>query len=111
MVILAFATVYLVWGSTYFFIQKAVQHIPAFIMGAMRFLTAGLLMLTWCIIKKEKVWKNGCLDNDPRPPITSGNPPAAVTIGAWHGPSLFSMRPSTGLCTARGRVVLPGRCR
>lgn len=30
LVVLAFATVYLVWGSTYFFIQKAVHEIPAF---------------------------------------------------------------------------------
>ena len=36
MVIIAFATVYLVWGSTYFFYTKAVQHIPAFIMGSMQ---------------------------------------------------------------------------
>ncbi|MFT3825057.1 MAG: EamA family transporter [Chitinophagaceae bacterium] len=56
MVIIAFATVYLVWGSTYFFIQKAVQHIPAFIMGSMRFITAGLLMLGWSIYKKEDIW-------------------------------------------------------
>lgn len=56
MVIIAFATVYLVWGSTYFFIQKAVHDIPPFIMGALRFFTAGLLLLAWCIYKKEKLW-------------------------------------------------------
>jgi drug/metabolite transporter (DMT)-like permease len=53
MVILAFATVYLVWGSTYFFIQKAVQDIPPFIMGALRFVAAGILLLFWCIYKKK----------------------------------------------------------
>ncbi|HRH60877.1 MAG TPA: EamA family transporter [Chitinophagaceae bacterium] len=56
MVIIAFATVYLVWGSTYFFIQKAVQHFPPFIMGALRFFASGILLLLWCIIKKEKLW-------------------------------------------------------
>ena len=56
MVIIAFATVYLVWGSTYFFIQKAVHDIPPFIMGALRFFTAGLLLLAWCIYKKETLW-------------------------------------------------------
>lgn len=56
MVIIAFATVYIVWGSTYFFIQKAVQHIPPLTVGVIRFMTAGLLMLGWCIIKGEKVW-------------------------------------------------------
>ncbi len=56
MVILAFATVYLVWGSTYFFIGKAVHDIPALIMGSFRFLVAGSLMLIWCIIRGEKLW-------------------------------------------------------
>ncbi|HEX5149853.1 MAG TPA: EamA family transporter [Parafilimonas sp.] len=56
MVIIAFATVYLVWGSTYFFIQKAVHDIPPFIMGALRFFIAGLLLLGWCIYKKELTW-------------------------------------------------------
>jgi len=56
MVVIAFATVYLVWGSTYFFIQKAVHDIPPFIMGTLRFAAAGLLLLLWCIYKKEKLW-------------------------------------------------------
>jgi hypothetical protein len=33
-VMVAFATVYLVWGSTYFFIQKAITDFPPFLMGA-----------------------------------------------------------------------------
>lgn len=56
MVILAFATVYLVWGSTYFFIQRAVQEIPPFIMGAMRFILSGAIMMGWCIYKGERIW-------------------------------------------------------
>lgn len=56
MVIIAFATVYLVWGSTYFFIQKAVQDIPPFIMGALRFFIAGILLMGWCIYKKENLF-------------------------------------------------------
>jgi drug/metabolite transporter (DMT)-like permease len=56
MVVIAFATVYLVWGSTYFFIQKAIQHIPALMLGATRFIAAGLIMLGWCAIKKEPLW-------------------------------------------------------
>jgi drug/metabolite transporter (DMT)-like permease len=56
MVIIAFATVYLVWGSTYFFIQQAVQHIPPFLMGAMRFIVAGGLLSGWCAIKGERIW-------------------------------------------------------
>ncbi len=57
MVIIAFAIVYLVWGSTYFFIQQAIQHIPALLMGFFRFTTAGLLLLVWCAIKGENIWQ------------------------------------------------------
>ena len=56
MVILAFTIVYLVWGSTYFFIQMAVKGFPPFILGALRFILAGLLMAGWCIIKGEKLF-------------------------------------------------------
>lgn len=56
MVILAFAIVYVVWGSTYFFIQRAVADFPPFMLGALRFLIAGACMTAWCIIKKEKLF-------------------------------------------------------
>ena len=56
MVLLAFAIVYLVWGSTYFFIQKAVAGFPPFMLGALRFLLSGMLMTFWCIMKGEKLF-------------------------------------------------------
>lgn len=56
LVIVAFAIVYIVWGSTYFFIQMAIHGIPAMIMGFMRYTTAGLLMLCWCALKGDKIW-------------------------------------------------------
>ena len=55
-VIIAFTTVYLVWGSTYFFIQKSVEYIPALLVGVFRFTTAGLLLLFWCILRGENIW-------------------------------------------------------
>ncbi|HEY4198039.1 MAG TPA: EamA family transporter [Mucilaginibacter sp.] len=56
LVIIAFATVYIVWGSTYFFIQMGLHGLPPLLLGALRFLTAGTLMLVWCIIKGEKIF-------------------------------------------------------
>lgn len=50
-VIIAFAIVYVVWGSTYFFIQKAVAYIPPMLLGAIRFLASGSLLMGWCLIK------------------------------------------------------------
>ncbi len=56
MVILAFATVYIVWGSTYFFIQRAMDGFPPLLLGAVRFLASGILMLCWSLMRKEKLF-------------------------------------------------------
>src|SRR6476646_1275614 len=56
LVIVAFATVYIVWGSTYFFIQMAIHGFPPMLMGAFRYTLAGVLMLAWCGINGDKVW-------------------------------------------------------
>lgn len=56
LVIIAFAIVYIVWGSTYFFIKMAVDGFPPLLLGALRFFSAGFLLLIWCIIKGEKVF-------------------------------------------------------
>ncbi|MCF8451949.1 MAG: EamA family transporter [Pedobacter sp.] len=56
MVVLAFAIVYIVWGSTYFFIHIAVKDFPPFILGALRFIIAGVLMVAWCIYKGENIF-------------------------------------------------------
>lgn len=59
MVVIAFATVYIVWGSTYFFIQRALAGFPPFFLGAFRFIIAGLLMLGWSVMQGENIfsWK------------------------------------------------------
>lgn len=57
LVIIAFATVYIVWGSTYFFIKVAVGGgFPPFLLGAIRFFTAGVLLMIWCAIRGEKIF-------------------------------------------------------
>ena len=43
-IILAFAALYLIWGSTYLAILFAIQSIPPFLMAGARFLLAGLIM-------------------------------------------------------------------
>ena len=43
-IILAFASVYLIWGSTYLAIRFAIETIPTFFMGGVRFLTAGFIV-------------------------------------------------------------------
>lgn len=45
-ILLAFAALYLVWGSTYLGILFAIQTIPPFLMAGARFVCAGLIMYT-----------------------------------------------------------------
>ncbi len=60
-VILAFLTVYVVWGSTYFFISRALHGFPPFLLGAIRFTIAGLLMMCWAVWKKENLLDLGTI--------------------------------------------------
>lgn len=68
MVWLAFATVYIVWGSTYFFIQMAVHGLPPFMLGAIRFFAAAIIMLLWCIAGRQNIFRWSQI----RPAIVSG---------------------------------------
>jgi drug/metabolite transporter (DMT)-like permease len=54
-VITAFALVYVLWGSTYLGIAIAVRNIPPLMMGASRFIIAGLLMLLWRKIRGHSI--------------------------------------------------------
>lgn len=53
LVLTAFATVYVVWGSTYLAIRYAVETLPPFVMAGARFLIAGAIMIAWA------KWKDG----------------------------------------------------
>jgi drug/metabolite transporter (DMT)-like permease len=64
----AFTIVYLAWGGTYFFIRVSVAHIPPMMVGALRYVIAGLFLLVWCILTKEKVFVWRVI----RPAIVSG---------------------------------------
>ena len=46
-ILAAFAAVYLVWGSTYLGIRFAVETIPPFLMGGVRFIIAGGALYLW----------------------------------------------------------------
>lgn len=45
--LLAFAAIYLIWGSTYLAIRVAVESMPPFLMAGARFLIAGTILFTW----------------------------------------------------------------
>ena len=44
---IAFAIVYVIWGSTFLAILFAIQTLPPFLMASARFLVAGSLLYAW----------------------------------------------------------------
>jgi drug/metabolite transporter (DMT)-like permease len=46
-VLLAFAIIYFVWGSTYLAIRIGVREVPPFLLAGMRFLVAGIVLSGW----------------------------------------------------------------
>jgi drug/metabolite transporter (DMT)-like permease len=51
--LLAFAIIYFVWGSTFLAIRVGVREVPPFLLAAMRFLIAGLVLYGWMIARAE----------------------------------------------------------
>ena len=52
--VLAFAIIYLVWGSTFLAIRIGVQEVPPFLLAAMRFVIAGLVLYGWMLARGER---------------------------------------------------------
>ena len=50
-ILLAFAIIYFVWGSTYLAIRVGVHEVPPFLLAAMRFLVSGLVLYGWMRLK------------------------------------------------------------
>jgi len=52
LIILAFAIIYIVWGSTYLANEYAIDSIPPWIMAMGRFLAAGVLLFVFTLVQK-----------------------------------------------------------
>jgi len=50
-ILLAFATIYFVWGSTFLAIRVGVHEVPPFLLAAMRFLVSGVVLYAWMRLK------------------------------------------------------------
>ncbi|MDP2885583.1 MAG: EamA family transporter [Ignavibacteria bacterium] len=64
--IAAFASVYIVWGSTYLAIRIAIETIPPLLMAGFRFIIAGSMMYAWGRLRsKERLtrihWKSAAI--------------------------------------------------
>lgn len=52
--LLAFAIIYFVWGSTFLAIRIGVREVPPFLLAAMRFLVAGIVLYLWMLFHGER---------------------------------------------------------
>jgi drug/metabolite transporter (DMT)-like permease len=52
--LLAFAIIYFVWGSTFLAIRIGVREVPPFLLAALRFLIAGLILYLWMLAQGER---------------------------------------------------------
>jgi drug/metabolite transporter (DMT)-like permease len=65
LIYLAFAAIYVIWGSTYFFIFLGLETIPPFLLMGLRFVAAGVLLLVILKVqgKLKKPTKEGLVKN------------------------------------------------
>lgn len=56
-VVIAYFLVYVVWGSTYYFIGLALKGLTPFLLGALRFTAAGLTLLLLCCLRRERLFR------------------------------------------------------
>jgi drug/metabolite transporter (DMT)-like permease len=50
----AFFALYVIWGSTYFFIRIGIESWPPFMMAGLRFLFAGSVMLAFLLLRGHR---------------------------------------------------------
>jgi len=53
-IVAAFATIYLVWGSTFLVIRLGVRELPPFLFAGGRFLLAGTLLVLVALVRRER---------------------------------------------------------
>lgn len=56
-IVFAYLVVYIVWGSTFFFIEKALNSFPPFVLGSIRFMLAGPILMAYCFLKGYKLFR------------------------------------------------------
>ncbi len=55
-IVFAYLVVYFVWGSTFFFIEKALESFPPFVLGSIRFIIAGSILMSYCWFRGYKIY-------------------------------------------------------
>ena len=54
LLLFAFASIYVIWGSTFLAIAYGLRGFPPFLLSGLRFIIAGIILLTWRYFKGER---------------------------------------------------------
>lgn len=60
-IIVAYFLIYVVWGSTYYFIGVSLRDFPPFVLGTLRFVVAGTILLVACKMRGELLFRRGLI--------------------------------------------------
>lgn len=60
-IIVAYFLIYVVWGSTYYFIGVCLRDFPPFVLGTLRFVVAGTILLVACKMRGELLFRRGLI--------------------------------------------------
>jgi drug/metabolite transporter (DMT)-like permease len=136
-ILLAFAAVYIIWGSTYLGIRYALETLPPFLMAGVRFVTAGLILFTFqksrsserttvaqwrsalvigaCLVgvgNGAVVWAELRISSGMAAMVAAATPCWMVLFDwLWHGSKRPSLLATTGLLLGFGglsMLILPG---
>jgi drug/metabolite transporter (DMT)-like permease len=100
-IVLAFASVYIFWGSTYTAIRVGAAEMPALLLAGTRFLIAGAILLLWCR------WRGMRLVWPPKPMLLLGAI-GLLLLGGGNVGLVYAERtvPSGLACLAQAVVPL-----
>ena len=92
-ILLAFAAIYFIWGSTYLAIRFAIETMPPFGMASVRFLVAGTLMYVWSRSRglpapTAAQWKSGAISGTL---LLAGGNGAVVVAEQWVPSGLVAL--------------------
>lgn len=60
-IIVAYFLIYVVWGSTYYFIGVCLRDFTPFVLGTLRFVVAGTILLVACKMRGELLFRRGLI--------------------------------------------------
>lgn len=92
-IVLAFAAVYFIWGSTYLAIRFAIETMPPFVMAALRFLVAGTFLYVWARSRgapapTKKQWQGATISGTL---LLAGGNGAVVVAEQWVPSGLVAL--------------------